>query len=91
MKRENSLLSVFLGAPLCLAVILAPIALALWVGGLMFSHILFTAVGVDVSFWLDVLGGFVLHGGTLLLFVVSLIIRACGYDIPLFPIEEVPC
>lgn len=62
--------------------------IGLWVGmfilsGLMFEYSLYTIVGKDVPFILDMLGGVVLNGVNLLIFVFCVIFRACGYSIPI--------
>ena len=73
----------------CAMAIFVPLAIAFIVGafyvsGLMFEYTLFTATGKDVHIMLDILGGVVLNGFNLLLFVFSLIYRACGYPVPIF-------
>lgn len=69
-----------------IAIMLWSLALAFIavIAGSAFQYTLFTFFGKDVPFWLDVLAGLVLSALNIPLFVVSLIVRHLGFDVPVF-------
>lgn len=58
-------------------------ALIVVIGAKMFEFSLFVLTGKDVPWYLDLLGGAVLNGANLPLWVFCLICKALGYEIPL--------